>query len=270
MLSALIIVLCVLCSITRVSEVFPVYSSGDGLDCPGISANEKLINYFRLQETKPAQIVNNLDPGAWKSRRSIINVGKHKIEWVLKVTEGTSKTTLKIDDHRISLEGIQSTNLADGEDRIVFEQVDRWEQVKLYDLGNRKLIGITLCPQSCTGLSCGVAAQLLYDLKTRKATFFGTFRSDDEVRLFRLTNDEEFYYLSKNFEGDYHGKEFSITYNAYRLTADGTFDLQKDDSGKAYYLKHTMFPVDIEPYTLRKLSGEKPDQLEQNWIGKID
>ncbi|HMJ08957.1 MAG TPA: hypothetical protein VK468_08130 [Pyrinomonadaceae bacterium] len=236
------------------------------------SYKEKLDDYFDANEVKPAQIINNVEnPGLWQSQTSVIRIGRHVIEWIDKVEKLHYESSIRIDGQLVRFRGKKSINDSDGSNKIDMEVVGEWRQLKLYKLYKKEVIGITIGPRNCTGLMCGVAAQMLFDVATRKTSFFGTFRADEEVRLFRLTNEEDYYYLSKDFEGDTYGTdEFSITYQAYRLMPTGDLVLQKNASGKPYFLKHMMFPVNFEPYTLRKLSVEKPDQLEQDWIEKIE
>ncbi len=268
----------ILLSITLVA-FFAFVIGGDGnsvasrqiKNCPLRSANEKLTNYFELRKIVPAHIVNNLDQGEWRSQRALISIGRHKVEFTNTVNRSNSTFDIRVDAKRISLDGLESANSAEGDSKISASMVDEWQQVRLYQLDDRSLIGITLRPRTCTGLSCSVAAQLYYDLTTGKATLFGTFRADDEAQLYRLTNDVGYYHMSKRFDGDPHGNaEFSLTYNAYELKKNGDFEIRKGNSGNPVYLKLTMFPNAIEPYTLQKLNEGNADKLEQDWIERID
>ena len=57
------------------------------------------------------------------------------------------------------------------------------QQVKIYE--NESLIGFVLTNTPCTGLGCGVNYQIIYDLKTKKQTYFGRFRTGFEFELYK-------------------------------------------------------------------------------------
>lgn len=238
----------------------------------GPTVNERLTTYFELHEKPPAQIINNTeDSGRWESKVQLIKIGDHVIEWTDKVEKLSAISSVKIDDQLLTFKGEQSINEADESRKIDMEMVGEWRQIRLHKLFNREIISITAGPRSCTGLMCGVAAQILYDVNAKKATFFGTFRADEEVKLFRLTNEEVFYYLAKRFDGDPHGQErASITYSAYQLKSSGDFELKRDVSGKPYVIKHTYYPEVFYDRVKKYRASTKSDILEQNWIEKID
>jgi hypothetical protein len=120
---------------------------------------------------------------------------------------------------------------------------------------------------------CGVSAQLLYDVKTRSTTFFGSFRTDFDVRFFRYGQDDTPYYVTKNFDGDPHGVTTPavVSYELYKLKSDGQFLIQKDETGKPYSIKHTTFPdMEIKGEEVVARKELKDDELEQNWIKKVE
>lgn len=238
----------------------------------GPTVNERLTKYFELNETKSTQIINNTENNhSWESRSELIMIGDRKVEWTDKVEKLKSESFIKIDGQAIPFNGIQSINEADENRKIQMEMVGEWRQVKLYKLYRQEILGITIGPRSCTGLMCGVAAQILYDVNTKKATFFGTFRSDEELRLFRFTNEEVFYFLAKRFDGDPHGEEeASVTYSAYQLKTNGDFELSKNAAGKPYFIKHTYYPDVFDTRSKKFTAATKADIFEQNWIEKID
>lgn len=240
----------------------------------GPSVSERLRNYFDGEEIRPTHIINNTDdPGAWKSKSSTIKIGDHTIRWIDKVGKLTSESSLQIDGELIVLKDKQSVNNADEEKPIDLEVVGEWDQIKLYKLNEGDVIGVTLRPRMCTGLMCGVAAQLMYDVRTKQKTYFGTFRTDDETRLFRITKNNDYYYVAKNFEGDPHGVTTPkvITYELYKREASGRFVVQKNKAGEKYYIKLTMFPdMEFKGDEVVPKKELSPDKLEQNWITKID
>lgn len=238
----------------------------------GPTANERLKTYLELNEEKPAQIINNVDgDGLWESKMQSIKIGDHVIEWTDKVEKLTTISSIKIDDQILTFTGIQSINEADENRRIDIDVVGEWRQIKLYELFDQEIIGVTVGPRSCTGLMCGVAAQILYDVRTKKATFFGTFRADNEVRLFRFKNEDVFYYLAKRFDGDPHGfDKASVTYSAYALKPNGVVELKRNYADKPYFIKYTYYPSVFDTRSKKNRPATRSDILEQNWIEKID
>lgn len=238
----------------------------------GPTANERLKTYLELNEEKPAQIINNVEGGGlWESKVQSIKIGDHVVEWTDKIEKLTAISNIKIDDQIITFTGIQSINEADENQRIDIDVVGEWRQIKLYRLFNQEIIGVTVGPRSCTGLMCGASAQILYDVKTKRAKNFGTFRADDEVRLFRFKNEEVFYYLAKRYDGDPHGfDKASVTYSAYELRPNGGVELKRNSAGKPYFIKFTYYPSVFDTRLKKNLPTTKSDILEQNWIEKID
>ena len=240
----------------------------------GPSVAERLQNYFDNEEIRPTQVVNNIeDTGAWKSKTSTIRIGNHTIEWVDTVGRRDSESSIKIDGEMIALKDKRSTNQADGDRPIDLRDIEQWDQIKLYKLNEGDVVGITMLPRSCTGLMCGVAAQLIYDVKTKQKTYFGTFRTDDETRLFRITSGNDYYYVSKNFNGDPHGLTSPqvITYELFKREKSGRFVVQKNAAGEKYYIRHTVFPdMEFKGGDVVPKKELSPDTLEQNWIEKIE
>lgn len=240
----------------------------------GPSVSERIRNYFDGEEIRPSQIINNTyDPGLWKSSSETIKIGTHTIRWINKVRKLTSESFLQIDGELIVLKDKHSVNQADGDTPIDFDVVSEWDQIKLYKLSEGDVIGLTLRPRMCTGLMCGVAAQLIYDVRTKQKTYFGTFRSDYETRLFRITNDNDYYYVAKNFDGDPHGVTTPqvVTYELYKREPSGRFIVQRNAAGEKFYIKHTIFPdMEFKGDEVVPKKEPSPDKLEQNWITKID
>lgn len=225
--------------------------------------NERLSDYFERSQEKPAQIINNVDnPGLRESKTKTIKIGNHTVEWIDKVGLRDRESSVKINGDLILLKDKKSVNSADGSETLELNFVGRWDQIKLYQLYNQEIIGIAMSAEMCTGLMCSVGAELLYDVKTKAKTFFGTFRVNSEVKLFRFPNEEAYYYVSKNFSGDPHTETSPavVTYELRRLDSDGTFQIQKKPKSGNYFIKHTTFPA----------KEQKIDSLEQNWIEKFD
>lgn len=238
----------------------------------GPSITERLRDHFDRNEIQPDLVINNnRDFGAVRTKLRTTKLANHRIVWISTATENDVELSLKIDNETISL--IDRVSLNDVDDDQKWSFVNDWDQVKLYTIGNREIIGITFIPTRCTGLMCGISAQLLYDIKTKSRTFFGTFRTDSNVRLFRYSQDDTPYYIAKNFDGDPHGLTTPavVSYELYKFQPNGQFLIQKDSAGKNYFIKHTTFPyLDFEGQEVVPKKVLKDDELEQNWIRKVE
>lgn len=236
---------------------------------------ERLRNYFDINEEKPTQIINKtngLEP--WQSRTQKILIGNHSVEWIDEVTEKDSRSSVKINGELIAIADKVTTNKPDGDDTFTLDMIGEWRQVKLYDLYDQTIIAISMGPRQCTGLMCGVGAQLWYDMKTKQKTFFGTYRTDFDVRLFRFTNEHALYVVSTSFDGDPHGVTGPsfVTYKLYKLQPGGQFQIQRNSAGVDYFIKHISFPeMKLQGSgTVKKRKVLKCDKMEQNWIRKIE
>jgi len=221
--------------------------------------DEKLERYFSQQEMRAKHIVNNeIDPGPAKGGTERIEFGGIVFEWIATPREKHNvEITIKINGHRIELKDQKALNLADEDQPIGPEVLSTWDQVKLYDLGDdRKVIAVTLRPGMCTGLMCGAAAQLYFDLKTKQTSFFGTYRTDGEAKLSLFGQDRgQALVVATNFSGDPHGTVSTgiVTYEPYRLLQNGRFALEK------YFIKHVRQPD-------KSTIG---DTVEDRWIERI-
>lgn len=203
---------------------------------------ERLERYFSVAEMRAKHIVNNdRDPSPAKGGTEKIEIGGLVVEWIVTTREKFDlDITIKINGHRIELKDQKPINLADEDQAIGPELLDVWEQIRFYDLGeDRKVIALSLRPGMCTGLMCGVAAQLYFDLKSKQTSFFGTYRTDGEAKLYSFGQDGgQAFVVATNFSGDPHGtvSPATVTYEPYRLLPDGKFVREK------YFIKHLQQP----------------------------
>jgi hypothetical protein len=220
---------------------------------------ERLELYFLRSELRAKHIVNNdLDPGPIKAGTEKVELGGVIVEWISTLKPKYEvDIAIKINGYRLELKNQKSTNLADEDRAIEPTMVDQWDQIRLYDLGNdRRVVAITLRPRMCTGLMCGVAAQLYFDLKSKKAALFGTYRTDGEAKLYSFGPDgNEAFVVATNFAGDPHGTvaPLTLTYELYRLIHDGRFVHEK------YFIKHIQQPE----------KSDKTDTVEERWIERL-
>lgn len=225
----------------------------------GSCLDEKLERYFAGQEIRAKHIVNNeIDPGPAKGGNERIELAGIVFEWIATPKDGRYvEITIKIDGHLIELKNLKPVNLADEDRSIGPEMLSTWDQLRLYDLGDgRKVIAVTLRPGMCTGLMCGVAAQLYFDLKSKQASFFGTFRTEGEARLYSFGQDGgQVFVVATNFAGDPHGtvSALTVTYEPYRLGPNGVFVREN------YFIKYVRQPE----------KSKKVDSVEDRWIERI-
>jgi hypothetical protein len=226
--------------------------------------DEKLERYFSQREIRARHIVNNdLDPEPTKASADKIEISSVVVEWIVTPREKFKvDIAIKINGQRIELKDQPPINLADEERTIGPELIDTWDQIRLYDLGgDRKIVAITLRPGMCTGLMCGVSAQLYFDIKSKRSSFFGSYRTDGEAKLYSFGGDGESFVVATNFTGDPHGTvaPATVTYELYRLLPDGRFVRAGNASGALYFVKHVQQPE----------KSKIGDAVEDRWIERI-
>jgi hypothetical protein len=231
--------------------------------------DERLRDYFDRNEVPAAQIINNVaELGRWESRVQAIKVGNHTVEWIDDVTANDSQSSVRINGELIRLNDQVTLNAPDEINKFKLDMVGQWDQIKLYEFYEQTIIAISMTPRMCTGLMCGVGAQLWYDIKSKQKTFFGTYRTDSDVRLFRFPRENAYYTLATNFTGDPHAVTTPtvVTYELYKLETNGDFRIQKNARGVNYFIKHTSFPdMEIKGKSVKRRKALKKDTIEQNW-----
>ncbi len=219
-----------------------------------LSVEEKLKSFFYGREIVASIIVNNTERDQTK-----IQLENNKIEWMCNEKE----TKIKINDDLFTLKDKKTLNGLQKDDN--YEAVsfaNNWEQIKFYKFGDRQLIGISMGNEPCTGIGCSVAFQLIYDLKTKSKTFFGTYRIERGVNLYDFKNDGTIDYLGKTYigESDGVGKEISNVYKLYSMDEKGSFHLQFNNKQKPYFINRTF---EAEGYR------EIDSKFEASWLEEI-
>lgn len=242
-----------------VPEELPPKTKPFKYKAPKMSVKEKLEYYFLKTEIEPWYIVNNIDRF---NEKSDITVGGHRVKWSGSYKE---QTKIDIDGDVFSLEDKTSHKKLDEGESVEGRNVnfaDQWEQIKLYDIGGRQLIGISMGSHPCTGIGCSVTFFLIYDLKTKSKSFFGSYRIDHEVKLYDFGNDGTIDFLSATYSGGSDGvaKEIVNTHELFTMDEGGTFKLQTDKKGKKYFLKRTF---KAESYK------ELDKKFVHNWVEEI-
>jgi hypothetical protein len=234
---------------------------------------ERLRRYLDINEVLATHVVNNTDtPGRWQSGTQTLAIDGQVVEWIDQVGIAGSSHSVRINGELISLGDKVASNEPDDTGKFALNIVGEWRQIKLYKLYNQTILAIAMGPRQCTGLMCGVGAQLWFDVRTKQKTFFGTFRTDFDVRLFRFTNEEAFYVMTSNFQGDPHKVTAPdvITYELQKLKPDGRFEIQRNDKGSKYFLRHISYPdMTFVGGKIRKKKTIRADCLEQNWLERV-
>ncbi len=223
------------------------------------SVEYKLNHYFSRHEETPSIVLNNTEekPNIEESEDEI-KLLNYKIKWI----KAEKQTQVKIGGELISLKGKKTINPVWNDGKDTLDYIYSWNQIKLYKLADREIIGIRMKYAICSGLSCSIDYFLIYDTKTKSKNFFGTFRTDNELNFYNLGNGE-MSYVSKTYLGESDGiaKEVSNIYELYTLDEKGVFNRRKDEKQKTYFLKRTFKADDY---------AEFDEKFEQNWIKKID
>ena len=215
--------------------------------------NDSLQNYFTTYEIEPQVIVNNVD-----QKQTKVSFLNHNIEWL----ESGTEPLVRIDNNLISLKQEVTLNNVWGNEVDSVNFANNWNQIKYFNFNDEEIIGIRMNYFPCTGLGCSIDYFLLYDLKRKTKSFFGTFRTDRELKLYHLRNNSQIDYLSKTYNSGTDGvaKEIEIVYELYSLADNGRFELQKDKQDKPYFIRHIL-PVE-------ETSNGK-ETLEANWFEKF-
>jgi hypothetical protein len=222
------------------------------------SASERLRDHFDDFEMQASVIINSTEDWPDPNVREMIPIGKYKIEWL--PTAGTladGEATVRIDGTTVPISRSESLNVVSEGKKVKLNFVNRWDQIRLYSFPEGDVISISISNHPCTGLMCSAAGQLIFDVKSKRANFFSTFGVNPEVRLLAFGRGQtSAYYLSKSFEGDFHGHSSSaVTYELFETDESGQYVRRSKTNGKPFYLKHTIQPN----------GSKKADTLEENW-----
>ena len=141
---------------------------------------------------------------------------------------------------------------------------NKWDQIKFFKFGDRELIGISMYNDPCTGIGCRVQMILIYDLKTKTANFFGTYRFllDREFGLFDFGNDGTLDFLSGTYKSESEGisNGFYNVYEIFTFRNTGVFQLKLNRNRKPYFMKR----IYKEEYY-----EEVDEKFEYDWIEEI-
>ncbi len=204
--------------------------------------------YLQKKIIEPTIVFNN-------DGREEIDLLEHKIKW----RDLEKGIEIIVDSHIITTSDKVTSNAVWGSTADSVNFANFLQQVKIYEYDS--LIGFVLTSSPCTGLGCSVNYQIIYDLKTRKQTYFGRLRTGSEFVLYHFNSDERLDYLSKTFYGR-NAKGIDTTeFVLYSQTKKGNFEEFKADKQERFWFKHiyTEFQTDL-----------KNEGFEEKWIEKIN
>jgi hypothetical protein len=208
----------------------------------------KTIKAYLSNRVKQATIIYN-----WDGRKEFTLVGhnfkcremKKGIE--ITVDGQTINTSKAVTTNPVWKESIDSVNFANS-----------LLQIKIYEYDS--LIGFVLSRAPCSGLGCGVNYQIIYDLKTKTASYFGRFRTGFEFDLYDFNNDDRIDYLSKTFYGRSPQGIDSTRFVMYSQTGDGHFEKFSTEDQSEYWFQHTYSHLHLD------LNNEG---FKEQWVVRI-
>ncbi len=204
--------------------------------------------YLESKTIEPTVIFNNHE-------LKEIDLLEHKITW----SDLEKGIEITVDGHKITTTDKVTSNAVWGPAVDSVNFANFLQQVKIYKYDS--LIGFVLTSNPCTGLGCGVNYQLIYDLKTRKQTYFGLFRTGFEFELYNFNSDGRPDYLSKTYNGRNTQGIDTTEFVLYSQIKNGNFEEFKTDKQERFWFKHTYseFKTDLNN-----------EGFEEKWIEKIN
>ncbi len=213
-----------------------------------VDYGQMIEEYLQTKIIEPTIVFNN-------DGRNEFNLLNHKISWKvlekgieITIDRNTIKTSDKVTLNTVWGSGVDSVNFA-----------NFLQQVKIYEYDS--LIGFVITSSPCTGLGCGINYQLIYDLKTKRQSYFGRFRTGFEFELYNFNSDNKPDYLSKTFYGRNAEGIDTTEFIMYSQMKNGDFKEFKSDKQEIYWFKYiyTEFQTDLNN-----------EGFEEEWIEKIN
>jgi hypothetical protein len=205
-------------------------------------------DYLKTKTIEPTIVFNN-------DGRKDFTLLNHKFSW----KELKKGVEITIDGHTINTNDKVTLNPVwdSGKDSVNFSNY--LQQIKIYE--HDSLIGFVLTSSPCSGLGCGINYQIIYDLKTKKESYFGRFRTGLEFELYNFNSDDRPDFVSKTFFGRNAQGIDTTEFVLYSQTQNGDFTELKSEEKERFWFKHT--------YTEFQLNLDN-ERFEENWIEKIN
>ena len=106
---------------------------------------------------------------------------------------------------------------------------------------------------------------MIYDLKTKRESYFGRFRTGFEFELYDFNQDSKIDFLSKTFYGRNEQMIDTTEFTMYSQTKNGNFQEFRTVEQNRFTFKH-IYP---QIYPERDKDSLKEEFVE-NWIEKIN
>lgn len=213
-----------------------------------IGYGQMIEEYLRTKTIEPT-VVFNIDG------LNHIDILNHKISW----RELEKGVEITIDGYSISTKNKVTLNQVQNLKVDSLNFANNLQQVKIYE--DYSLIGLVLTFSPCTGLGCGVNYQIIYDLKTKKQSYFGRFKTGFEFELYNFNSDNKPDYLSKTFYGSDMQRSDATEFVMYSQTEFGNFEMFKTDKQTKFWFKHIYIEFQ---------SDLKNEAFEEEWFEKIN
>jgi len=204
--------------------------------------------YLKTKAIEPTVVFNN-------DGRKEFNLLNHIISW----RELKKGVEITVNGQSIVTADKVTLNPVWGEEVDSVNFANYLNQIKIYEYDS--LVGFVLTNSPCTGLGCGVNYQIVYDLKTKKQSYFGRFQTGLEFEIYNFNSDDRLDFLSKTFVGRNTQGIDTTEFVLYSQTEIGDFREFTAKDSTRFWFRHTysVFQTDLDN-----------DRFEEQWIEKIN
>lgn len=213
-----------------------------------VDYGEMIDAYLQTKIIDPTIVFNNTGLGECQLQN-------HLVSW----QETDSGIEINIDGHEINLwdKSTLNTVWGSGVDDVNF--ANYINQVQLF--AEDSILTFVFTNWPCNGLGCGVNYQLIYDLKSKRESYFGRFRTGIECHLYHFNEDQKPDYLSKTFNGRNIIGVDTTLFVMYSQTKEGNFTIFSNDQQKVFSFSYayTEFHSDLDN-----------EYFEESWIERIN
>ncbi len=213
-----------------------------------LNYNKIITDYLETKKIEPTITYRISD------ETSMFKILNHQIH----LNEGTQGIEIIIDGDTINTQEKVTLNAVWGSrvNRVNFANI--LTEIKIYKAYS--LMSFLFSNYPCTGLGCGVNFQMIYDLKTKRQSYFGRFRTGFEMELYHFNSDDNPDFLSKTFYGRNSTAIDTTEFIMYSHTKNGRFEIFKTSEQEKFWFKHiySAFHQDL-----------KNEGFEEHWIENI-
>ncbi len=226
-------------------------SNKDKQSLKQIDYSEIIEDYLESKVIKPTIVFGTRIDHTYRYEFQLL---EHKLSWK-PLKKGIEIT---IDGYKISTSDKVTLNPVWGSGRDSVKFSNTLSEVHIFE--EDSLIGFITTNAPCSGLGCGVNYQIIYDLKTKKESYFGKFRTGFEFNLYHFNTDNRPDYLSTTFRGRNEQSIDTTKYVMYSQTDKGYFEQFKSNEQDKFWFTH------IYSEFHQDLNNEK---FKESWIERI-